>query len=286
MRCKYCGEEIKEEYLYCISCGKPTSDSIKEYKKEQENIKKQETNSIEYFEIEQQEAEKEHNYDFSEFLYDSDEDLEEEEEVDFSPKFNKAEDTISNTDRHQFDIDDDLDQTKERKFRRSDFKIYDEIRKNKSKEKQKKTSQRRMETEGRKEKNYRQEVSYDDYINGNDIKLEKIKKKRKTWKKIRNFLYNIIAAIGIWILYTELRYPVIEFVANNITEEIYTLDAKFVELVILVILIFLFTPFLVCKGNAKVPLFFFSILLSWTIIGWIILMVVAISSNIKFKRIY
>ena len=281
MRCKYCGEEIKEEYLYCLFCGKPSAKSKVEHKVEQERKKRQETSSFEYFEIEKRANKNQEEYDFSQFLYDD-----ENEGINVSTKEKETKDkeNIESTNRHEFDIDDDLEDTKEQKFGRSDFKIYDEFRKNKgnSQEKIKKKTKVKQE----KKKKIETEDIKKQYISEEEKKVQKLKRRSRFWKRFRNFIYNILAAVGIWFLYLLVKYPLIDLLGDFIVGDVIYNNIQFAELAILLIMIFLFIPFFICKGNAKVPLFFFCILVSWTIIGWIILIVVAISSNIKFKRVY
>lgn len=297
MRCKYCGEIIEENYKYCISCGKPIQDTIDEYSKKKEE---KQNDSIEYFEIENHEEEKNDKYDFSKFLYDKDD--EELEEIQFSTKHEdikeaakeanekkEYDEKINETVRQNFE--DDLEDTKKRiLFERSDYKFFDSIkRKNKeNKEKDRIREQYNDDEDEKKEKKesfkeYR-ERSHNEYEELEKVALKNSKRKR-FYKRIRNLFYNIIVGIGIWFLYTNFGNQIIEQISIRIPQ-LYYIDYRLVELGFIFIVCFLLAPFFICKGNAKIPLLFFSILTSWTIIGWIILIIIAINSNFKFKRGY
>ncbi|MDL2310684.1 superinfection immunity protein [Peptostreptococcaceae bacterium OttesenSCG-928-C18] len=284
MRCKYCGEEINDEYLYCLFCGKPSIKSKEEHILEQERVKKQETAAIEYFEIENETEEKKEEYDFSKFLYDN-----EEIEVDYSKETKKSQEDydLENTINNEFEIEDDFDETKERKFGRSDFKIYDEFRKNKQNNPNKQKEKKKKDNvNARKEKVVKNENIESQFISEEDKKIQKLKRKSRFWKRFRNFFYNIIAVVGIWLLYVLFVDAVVKLLAENVVGEVVYSNIQLVKIAILLIILFLFIPFFICKGNAKIPLFLMCILISWTLVGWIILMVVAIRSNIKFNKLY
>ena len=158
----------------------------------------------------------------------------------------------------------------------------------------------REEKKEKSNKNYYREpknnFSYDKYYREeNDEKIfdsrseEEIskniikeKKKKRFWKRLRNAIYNILVLLGAFVLALVLENPVYDFLMNNGFFFIEFIDSKFIILGILSIILLLLVPFFNCKGNAKIPILIFSILTSWTIIGWVILLIVCKMSNKKW----
>lgn len=288
MRCKYCGEIIEEDYKFCISCGKPVQDSIDEYNKQKNE------QSIEYFEIENHEEEKDSNYDFSQFLYDESE--EELEEIHFSTEHDTVEDKeeMGNQDRdysnetQRQDFEDDLEDTKKRVlFERSDYNFFESIkRKNKENKKKKEIRDQYNDEEEEKRESFKEyrERSNDEYEEM-ERNILKSNRRSKFYKRVRNLIYNIIVAVGVWLLFSTFGDRVLSILLEWLPQ-LYMVSYRILEIGLLILLYFLLAPFFICNGDAKVPLLFFSILTSWTIIGWIILIIIAIRSNFKFKRGY
>ncbi|QQK08539.1 zinc-ribbon domain-containing protein [Miniphocaeibacter halophilus] len=298
MRCKYCGEKIEKDYKFCISCGKPI-ENFTENNKE----KSQSTQTIEYYEIETDMEKKEGKYDFSQFL--SKDEVEEElEEIDISTDKNKKVHAEYQDETSRYNVeDDDLEDTKKRiLFERSDYNLFDSIKKNKEKKKEyfDKSSindEPRKNNDEEKEKprsrfsNFRKEDNRkrkEDYSNEKleEERIEKKKRRKRIWKRIRNIIYNILVTIMSLVLSTVLVEPARYYLMEIFSIDLSFLGDKIINIGILFIILFLLLPFFNCKGNAKIPLFFLCILLSWTIIGWIILLIVSIMSNRKWKRNY
>lgn len=300
MRCKYCGEKIEKDYKFCISCGKPIENTL-----ENNNEKKQGTQTIEYYEIETDMEKKDEKYDFSQFL--SRDEVEEElEEIDISTGKDKEVNSEYTDETISYNVEDDLEDTKKRiLFERSDYNFFDSIKKNKSKKKEY-FDKSYINNESRKDKeareefkeeskskfyNFRQEDNkkrMEDYSNEKLIeeRIEKKKRRKRIWKRIRNIIYNILVTIMALVLSTVLVEPARYYLVELLNIDLYFLGDKIINIGILFIILFLFIPFFNCRGNAKIPLFFLCILVSWTIIGWIILLIVSIMSNRKWKRNY
>ncbi len=318
MRCKYCGEIIEKDYKFCLSCGKPAEDSRT----------KEETESIEYFEIETDNVKNKEKYDFSQFLKDDGD--KEQEEIEFSTKNEKIseeklfeeeiikeEKSKENTAKHKI-YEDDIEDTKKRVlFERSDYNFFDNMKKKKQEEKSRKNnyfddyeeekSYREEEKENNSRRNYyrepkssrndnkyysesRRDYREDDYDIDFDSRREeelnksiiKEKKKKRFWKRLRNALYNILVLLGALVLALALENPAYYFLMERGFFFIELISSKLRVMAILLIILFLLIPFFNCKGNAKIPILIFSILTSWTIIGWVVLLIICKISNRKW----
>ena len=274
MRCKYCGENIEKDYKYCIGCGKPTEDSIKDYLKEEEKSDE----NIEYFEIEVDKTEEEH-YDFTEFL--KEEEIE-DEEIEFSTDNNKT--------RSEEIEYDNLEDTKKRiLFERSDFKVFDKFKREKERIIIDKESGEQYSNGTKYNREYQKENSnyfQDKFSNNKSVKIDKTKarlRRKRLGKQIRNIFYNIIVLIIVGILSIYLQGEFTQLLNYTGISFFFYLSDYMIIIGIFLLTIFLLTPFFICKGNAKIPLLFFSILISWTLIGWIILFVIALTSNNKWQ---
>lgn len=309
MRCKYCGEIIEKDYKFCLSCGKPAEDSRK----------KEEADSIEYFEIETENAKNKEKYDFSQFLNDDND--KEQEEIEFSTKNEKIfeeKNSKESTAKHKIDKDDIEDTKKRVLFERSDYNFFENMKKKKEEEdnkkkyyseenREKKKFYKKEENNNREDdyykepsykkyssntednKYYREEYRQDNNRQSNFAREEEInkniakrKKKKRFWKRLRNTLYNILVLLGAIVLSLVLEDPVYYFLMENGFFFIELVSSKLRVLAILLIILFLLIPFFNCKGNAKIPVLIFSILTSWTIIGWVVLLIVCKVSNRKW----
>ncbi|WP_300408884.1 hypothetical protein [Lagierella sp.] len=304
MKCEFCGEELQENFKYCTNCGMPVK------------VKKAENKNVEYFEILEKKKEPS-KYDFSGFL----EDYKKEEEKEFKesqrkrPIFNKE----NVEDKEDFDKDntsriledeeeDNLEDTKKRRlFERTDYDLFESIRENKSKsfyEEEKSSSNffERFKKKGNSKKEepksqYSEEKFYDkdsfederdfreDYVPEGFIPKSELKRLRRQnqMRTVTNFIFNIIVfGVVLFVCFTGAE-TFKGFFARYFS--IFDgMSPRFFIALTTSAALFLLIPFFKCRGNAKVPLLIFSILISWTLLGWIVLMIVATISNRKWDK--
>ncbi len=307
MKCEFCGEELHENFKYCINCGMPVK------------IKKSEEKPVEYFEILEKKKEPS-KYDFSGFL----EDYKKEEEKEFRESQKKR--PIFQRDNSEskgvidkekaakvLDKEDDLEDTKKRRlFERTDYDLFETIKENKDKSfytetespgffdrfKRKKSSKEKIpeeeyddryyekKKEPFKKDNFEEEQDFnEEYIPEGFIPKSELKRlqHQNRMRTISNLIFNIIvfgAVVFICFISGETfrsffgrHFSIFESMGPNIFVALFTSAA-----------LFLLMPFFKCRGNAKFPLLIFSVLISWTLLGWIVLMIVSAISNRKWDR--
>lgn len=256
----------------------------------------------EYFEVVENKKEKS-KYDFSEFLgdYKREEERQKEESESKRPVFEKDfTDSIKRDDLNKF-VEDNLEDTKKRKlFERTDYNLFEEMNKNKSKnfyedrdsssfkskeKKEKPRREKRVREEREKDYEVRQDFSNDEYVPEGFVSKEELKEVRKMDRRrtVFHYVFNIL----IVVIAGAFSYFAGEAIQNFLGQRFGIFNA--IPLVLFYIMLFLailflLVPFFKCKGKAKFLLLILSILISWTLIGWIILMIVASLSNRKWKK--
>ena len=289
MKCKFCNEELQEGYKFCTNCGMP----IAEEKSEE---------VAEYFEVVENKKEKS-KYDFSEFLgdYKREEERQKEESESKRPVFEKDfTDSIKRDDLNTF-VEDNLEDTKKRKlFERTNYNLFEEMNKNKSKnfyedrdsssfkskeKKEKPRREKRVREEREKDYEVRQDFSNDEYVPEGFVSKEELKEIRKMDRRrtVFHYVFNIL----IVVIAGAFSYFAGETIQNFLGQRFGIFNAiplLLFYVMLFLALLFLLVPFFKCKGKAKFLLLILSILISWTLIGWIILMIVASLSNRKWKK--
>ena len=256
----------------------------------------------EYFEVVENKKEKS-KYDFSEFLgdYKREEERQKEESESKRPVFEKDfTDSIKRDDLNTF-VEDNLEDTKKRKlFERTNYNLFEEMNKNKSKnfyeerdsssfkskeKKEKPRREKRVREEREKDYEVRQDFSNDEYVPEGFVSKEELKEIRKMDRRrtVFHYVFNIL----IVVIAGAFSYFAGETIQNFLGQRFGIFNA--IPLVLFYVmlflaLLFLLVPFFKCKGKAKFLLLILSILISWTLIGWIILMIVASLSNRKWKK--
>ncbi|MDO5017941.1 MAG: hypothetical protein Q4E02_01440 [Lagierella massiliensis] len=291
MKCKFCGEELLKDYKFCNNCGMPVEEE------------KAGEKDLEYFEIVENKKENS-KYDFSNFLegYKEEEKRQREEIKSKRPNFNNTETNYENEDLNEKynDFSEDLEDTKKRRlFERTDYDLFESIKKNKSKSfyedegegffknySKKKKSKDNINNSynddyyGEESRDFKSKYIPDGYIAKEDLK--KLRRQDKV-RTVYHIVFNILVVLILGII-TYITGPLIQ---NFVDEKILYLEnfpQKLFLLIMFLVLLFLFIPFFKCKGYAKVPLLIMSILISWTLIGWVILLIVARISNKKWDK--
>lgn len=256
----------------------------------------------EYFEVVENKKEKS-KYDFSEFLgdYKREEERQKEESESKRPVFEKDfTDSIKRDDLNTF-VEDNLEDTKKRKlFERTNYNLFEEMNKNKSKnfyeerdsssfkskeKKEKPRREKRVREERVKDNEVRQDFSNDEYVPEGFVSKEELKEIRKMDRRrtVFHYVFNIL----IVVIAGAFSYFAGEAIQNFLGQRFGIFNAiplLLFYVMLFLALLFLLVPFFKCKGKAKFLLLILSILISWTLIGWIILMIVASLSNRKWKK--
>lgn len=256
----------------------------------------------EYFEVVENKKEKS-KYDFSEFLgdYKREEERQKEESESKRPVFEKDfTDSIKRDDLNTF-VEDNLEDTKKRKlFERTNYNLFEEMNKNKSKnfyedrdsssfkskeKKEKPRREKRVREEREKDYEVRQDFSNDEYVPEGFVSKEELKEIRKMDRRrtVFHYVFNIL----IVVIAGAFSYFAGETIQNFLGQRFGIFNAiplLLFYVMLFLALLFLLVPFFKCKGKAKFLLLILSILISWTLIGWIILMIVASLSNRKWKK--
>ena len=256
----------------------------------------------EYFEVVENKKEKS-KYDFSEFLgdYKREEERQKEESESKRPVFEKDfTDSIKRDDLNSF-VEDNLEDTKKRKlFERTNYNLFEEMNKNKSKnfyeerdssyfkskeKKEKPRREKRVREERVKDYEVRQDFSNDEYVPEGFVSKEELKEIRKMDRRrtVFHYVFNIL----IVVIAGAFSYFAGETIQNFLGQRFGIFNAiplLLFYVMLFLALLFLLVPFFKCKGKAKFLLLILSILISWTLIGWIILMIVASLSNRKWKK--
>lgn len=292
MKCKFCGEELQEGYKFCTNCGMPIA--------EEENDR----DIPEYFEVVEDQKEKS-KYDFSEFLgdYKREEERQREEIKSKRPVFEKDFTDSLNKNDIKSHVEDNLEDTKKRRlFERTEYNLFEDINKNKSESfyddnessgfftQYKKPKKKREKTTKKINREENSEVNRNFYMEGEYVPEGYISKEelKRVRKKDRNrSIYHIVFNIFIAVIAGAFSYfegPSIQSFLGETMGIFLHIPEKFFLLMLYLAILFLLIPFFKCKGKAKVILLILSILLSWTLIGWIILMIVASLSNRKWDK--
>lgn len=294
MKCKFCNEELQEGYKFCTNCGMPIA--------EEENDR----DIPEYFEVVEDQKEKS-KYDFSEFLgdYKREEEKQREESKSKRPVFEKDfTDSLNAKDiNRESENFNDLEDTKKRRlFERTEYNLFEDINKNKSANsyddnessgfftQYKKPKKKREKTTKKINREENSEVNRnfyveEEYVPEGYISKEELKRVRK--KDRNRSIFHIVFNIFIVVIAGVISYfagPSIQRFLGETMGIFLHIPEKFFLLMLYLAILFLLIPFFKCKGKAKVILLILSILISWTLIGWIVLMIVASLSNRKWDK--
>lgn len=292
MKCKFCGEELQEGYKFCTNCGMPIA--------EEENDR----DIPEYFEVVEDQKEKS-KYDFSEFLgdYKREEERQREEIKSKRPVFEKDFTDSLNKNDIKSHVEDNLEDTKKRRlFERTEYNLFEDINKNKSESlyddnessgfftQYKKPKKKREKTTKKINREENSEVNRNFYMEGEYVpegyiskeELKRVRKKDRN-RSIFHIVFNIFIAV-IAGAFSYFEGPSIQSFLGETMGIFLHIPEKFFLLMLYLAILFLLIPFFKCKGKAKVILLILSILISWTLIGWIVLMIVASLSNRKWDK--
>lgn len=292
MKCKFCGEELQEGYKFCTNCGMPIA--------EEENDR----DIPEYFEVVEDQKEKS-KYDFSEFLgdYKREEERQRDEIKSKRPVFEKDFTDSLNKNDIKSHVEDNLEDTKKRRlFERTEYNLFEDINKNKSESfyddnessgfftQYKKPKKKREKTTKKINREENSEVNRNFYMEGEYVpegyiskeELKRVRKKDRN-RSIFHIVFNIFIAV-IAGAFSYFEGPSIQSFLGETMGIFLHIPEKFFLLMLYLAILFLLIPFFKCKGKAKVILLILSILISWTLIGWIILMIVASLSNRKWDK--